>query len=714
MPDLTDEQIKQAAQVLIDDLTAEWEKIAPKDVKESAGHDDDILPDPVPIDEELWRQCLAAARILSSGHDAQLAEFTAKLIDADAVKRSYEMDFLEGGNFRRYLFIPKGQIWLDKRLSAHDLAYDAYHEAIEARRMEHGEAYDAAHKYANTGERQLRREMRAEKALQGDSLPGGKADFRPDSDFDAAALAKGIKVEMEHTNDPKKAKEIAKDHLAERADYYERLAEVEESKEKPQLTAEDIDAIADIIGGIYGNDALKFFNEGKDVAESLVDVFEWEEAKHPRGKGGRFIEAHSAEARQTAHDEIEKILHGKKTPESHKKLVEHLSILSTKQLHEVRKRYGLKASGKLKQQLVDKLSDRLIHGNPEKKVKQPSNTLFKIIRSRGGIDVDALRKTHDVKQEFIESGLLGVLAGKDKDRRARGLDQWAKTLAEEGHVAFPPGSNPSEHLLSLLKQKALSLHDEREAEIAAEEKEYYQRMKEAQDAGIDQREIDEAIRSGEAAGVSEAEKGDAWEGPGELAYAKGDEVEPWDEPRKAKNVTHTPEFKSWFRGSKIVDSDGNPLKLFHGTADSIDEFDLEHPNRKDTGWLGTGVYMTTSSDIAGSYANLKSGRSGPQIMPLYARLENPYYATVQDKQRIQLISHNKGAKAGREASDIWTEELKKQGYDGVILDLPASKVGKSNASMEIVVFDPSGVKSASGNRGTFDPNSHNVNESGES
>lgn len=150
-----------------DEIGVEWEKIAPKDVKESAGHDDDILPNPVPIDEELWRQCLEVAKVLASGHDAQLAEFTAKLVDADAVKREHEMDFLESGQPWRYDFIPKNppQIWLDKRLSAHDIAYDAYHEAIEARRMEHGEAYDAAHKYANTGERQLRREMRAEKAL---------------------------------------------------------------------------------------------------------------------------------------------------------------------------------------------------------------------------------------------------------------------------------------------------------------------------------------------------------------------------------------------------------------------------------------------------------------------------------------------------------------------------------------------------------------------
>lgn len=40
-------------------------------------------------------------------------------------------------------------------------------------------------------------------------------------------LAKGIKVEKEHTNDLALAREIALDHLAEFPDYYDRLAKAE-------------------------------------------------------------------------------------------------------------------------------------------------------------------------------------------------------------------------------------------------------------------------------------------------------------------------------------------------------------------------------------------------------------------------------------------------------------------------------------------------------
>ena len=45
-------------------------------------------------------------------------------------------------------------------------------------------------------------------------------------------LEKGIKVEMEHTNNKSKAKEIAMDHLSEKPDYYDRLEKIESNESK--------------------------------------------------------------------------------------------------------------------------------------------------------------------------------------------------------------------------------------------------------------------------------------------------------------------------------------------------------------------------------------------------------------------------------------------------------------------------------------------------
>lgn len=60
-----------------------------------------------------------------------------------------------------------------------------------------------------------------------DRMPGGLGDQKDDSDFDKGQLDKGQKVEMEHTDDPEIAREIARDHLTENPKYYDELEKIE-------------------------------------------------------------------------------------------------------------------------------------------------------------------------------------------------------------------------------------------------------------------------------------------------------------------------------------------------------------------------------------------------------------------------------------------------------------------------------------------------------
>lgn len=60
-----------------------------------------------------------------------------------------------------------------------------------------------------------------------DKLSGGLADNKQPQDFDPAQLKAGIKVEMEHTDDPRLAREIAMDHLSEDPAYYQKLSRME-------------------------------------------------------------------------------------------------------------------------------------------------------------------------------------------------------------------------------------------------------------------------------------------------------------------------------------------------------------------------------------------------------------------------------------------------------------------------------------------------------
>jgi len=56
-----------------------------------------------------------------------------------------------------------------------------------------------------------------------EQIPGGLAKGKKPKDFDQTALAKGQKVEMEHTGDPNMAQEITMDHLTEDPNYYDKL-----------------------------------------------------------------------------------------------------------------------------------------------------------------------------------------------------------------------------------------------------------------------------------------------------------------------------------------------------------------------------------------------------------------------------------------------------------------------------------------------------------
>ena len=72
-------------------------------------------------------------------------------------------------------------------------------------------------------------------------------------------------------------------------------------------------------------------------------------------------------------------------------------------------------------------------------------------------------------------------------------------------------------------------------------------------------------------------------------------------------------------------------------------------------------------------------------MPLYVRLENPYNATLEDKNRIRT---------GQITAQGFRDQLIAQGHDGAIMP------GQMQDVREMVVFDPKAVKSTE-NSGTW-------------
>ena len=156
----------------------------------------------------------------------------------------------------------------------------------------------------------------------------------------------------------------------------------------------------------------------------------------------------------------------------------------------------------------------------------------------------------------------------------------------------------------------------------------------------------------------------------------------------------TPEFKKWFGSSKVIDEQGKPLTVYHGTSKDVD-FNAFRGNKN-------GIWFTPNPEGASKYAvqNDSMGFShGPgwkveptntasRVIPAQLSLKNPKTFEVWPDS-IRLATNYKKA-----LGEFFTE-LKTQGHDGVIF-------GSGN-DKTYVAFEPTQVKSAIGNRGTFDP-----------
>lgn len=169
-------------------------------------------------------------------------------------------------------------------------------------------------------------------------------------------------------------------------------------------------------------------------------------------------------------------------------------------------------------------------------------------------------------------------------------------------------------------------------------------------------------------------------------------------------------FKRWFEGSKVVDGDGNPRKVYHGTLrGSIDEFKVSK-----SGSLGAGIYFAGDPSFASQYA--RGFGEGGNVMPVYLAIKKPLviegsgHPMVMALQKLGMDKEKAFKKVenleeefgyvGKQISSL----AQKQGYDG-IMQLRDGKLA------EVVVFNKDQIRSVY-NEGTPD-NSFQHKDSGD-
>lgn len=157
--------------------------------------------------------------------------------------------------------------------------------------------------------------------------------------------------------------------------------------------------------------------------------------------------------------------------------------------------------------------------------------------------------------------------------------------------------------------------------------------------------------------------------------------------------TQTEAFKRWFKNSKVVDAEGKPLVVYHGTHGERTVFEpywkqLERdamPHElKDNGSIAQ-IYRLAKEEPEMHFFAAESGTAesyGPDVVEAYLKIDNMVGSPDMDRdEAIQLMLDQDADGA------IFSDTTSSGGYGGV-----AYAVRRSSQ-----------IKSATGNRGTFDP-----------
>ena len=149
----------------------------------------------------------------------------------------------------------------------------------------------------------------------------------------------------------------------------------------------------------------------------------------------------------------------------------------------------------------------------------------------------------------------------------------------------------------------------------------------------------------------------------------------------------TPSFKKWFgdwendkeNASKVLDENGEPLVVYHGTDADFTIFDASKSR--------------ANMDIQGNFFSpwdIDAQGYGPNVRAFYLNIRKP----ANSSQGYSTLNTYKGQnEAGIKAREL----LKSKGYDGV-----------NNDNEEYITFEPNQIKSATDNNGNFDANNPDI------
>lgn len=175
-------------------------------------------------------------------------------------------------------------------------------------------------------------------------------------------------------------------------------------------------------------------------------------------------------------------------------------------------------------------------------------------------------------------------------------------------------------------------------------------------------------------------------------------------------------FKKAFGNSKLVNPDGSPWILEHGSPKKFDTFDESKFQLGDAGYSGSGIYTVPPKGSADSYTisgrRFHTGDIEPTTYKLYGQGNNPITSE-------ELIKLGKNSPAGKEM-DLFNFHRKSAPLNEQLLDYDVAihnqnkgiaRVRDLDDAWEVVFPTNKQLKSATGNNGMFDMSNPNIYKS---
>ncbi|MBV7541930.1 hypothetical protein [Acidovorax sp. sic0104] len=157
---------------------------------------------------------------------------------------------------------------------------------------------------------------------------------------------------------------------------------------------------------------------------------------------------------------------------------------------------------------------------------------------------------------------------------------------------------------------------------------------------------------------------------------------------------------AWFAGSKVIDDDGSPLAVFHGTRERFSTFSRGR-------WPGTindlGFWFASDRQTAAAFASPEG-----HVMEVYLKIHRPFYidSTAELVEVWQQVARGDARLryGDNEAMRAW---LRSGGFDGI--SMSAKLMDGFANGVYVVALEPEQIKSSTGNCGLFNSRDPDIN-----